>query len=423
MYILKSRRFLPLFVTQFLGAFNDNLFKNALVMLVVFRYAAHSPIDPQILVTLAAGIFIFPFLLFSATAGQLADKMDRALLARYVKLAEIGFMVLAALGFLLPNIWLLLTVLFCMGTHSAFFGPVKYAILPQHLAADEILSGNGWVEAGTFLAILLGTIFGGLLVMHPEGPVLIAGATVLVAVAGYVSSRSIPAAPGPSPELAVNPNVFRETLHTLGQIRAEPEVCRVMVAISWFWFVGAVYLAQFPAFGKVFLSGDESVVTLMLTLFSIGIGAGSLLCNRLLKGRVAATYVPAAALAMAAFGIDLYFATRGGSGLPASAVQTAFDFMATGAGWRVMFDLFMIALAGGVFVVPLYAMVQKHADPQYLARRIAGLNVMNALFMVASSLVTVFLFALSLRIPEVFLIVAVLNILAAVYTRPLRRIL
>lgn len=398
MSILASRSFLPLFLTQFLGAFNDNLFKSAMVMLITFRIAEEAHMEPQILVTLAAGVFILPFFLFSATAGQLADKYDRGHVARMVKLAEIGIMLLAVAGFLVPSVALLMVVLFLMGAHSAFFGPVKYAILPQLLDGKDLLGGNAYVEAGTFLAILIGTILGGLLVMHEQGPVMISLAVVAVSLVGYLASRFIPAAPGPSPELAVNKNIWDETKKILGSTQEDHNNYRAMLAISWFWFAGATYLSQFPAFAKDYLFGDEKTATELLTLFSVGIGAGSVLCNRLLKGRVDTTYVPLAAIGMAVFGVDLYFAAQAASLTP-----------------RIIIDLFLIAVCGGLFVVPLYAYIQKRADKERLARLIAGLNIMNAMFMVASSVMTVVLLKMSFTIPEIFLGMALLNILVVAY--------
>lgn len=429
MSILKSRQFLPLFLTQFLGAFNDNLFKAALVMLITFKFRQHTAIEPQILVTLSAGVFILPFFLFSATAGQFADKIDRARIARIVKVMEIAIMAVAALGFLLPSVFLLFVVLFGMGTHSAIFGPVKYAILPQHLEGKDLLAGNSFVEAGTFLAVLLGTIIGGLLVTHEHGVAIISFACVAVAVLGYICSKFIPPAPGPSPEITINRNFWDETRKTMKYTLTDVGVYRAILAISWFWFVGATYLAQLPTFANLYLGGDESVVTLLLTLFSVGIAAGSVLCNRLLKGVIQATYVPLAAIGMAVFGIDLFFAVGDPVALyqavggarsalaywPPEVLHTAWDLLATPAYWRIMADLFVIAVCGGVFVVPLYAMVQKRTDNAYLARLVAGMNIMNALFMVASSIVGVVMLKAGAGIPHIFLAIALMDVLVAIY--------
>jgi acyl-[acyl-carrier-protein]-phospholipid O-acyltransferase/long-chain-fatty-acid--[acyl-carrier-protein] ligase len=401
-------------MTQFLGALNDNLFKNALIILVTFKLAAQSAVSPEVLVPLASGLFILPFFLFSATAGQFADKMDRAHMARLVKLAEILFMCIAAAGFLAPSISLLLVVLFCMGLHSTFFGPVKYAILPQHLEGSELLTGNAYVEAGSFIAILLGTILGGQLVVFDAGQEIIAGLVVLVAVAGYAFSRSIPPAPGPVPDIVINKNFWAETLAILKHARRNVDVYRAMLATSWFWLVGATYLAQFPSFAKDYLGGDASVVTLLITLFSIGIALGSGLCGRLLKGQVQATYVPIAAIGMAVFGVDLYFSARHVL-VPTGELLTAWGFLSDIANWRTIFDVLMIAVSGGLFVVPLYAIIQKYSDPGHMARNIAALNVLNALFMVMSALMSLLLLEMGFGIPQVFLVVALLDILVAVY--------
>lgn len=414
MGLMKTRRFLPLFLTQFLGAFNDNLFKNALVMLVTYKLAAQSFISPALLVPLAGAIFILPFFLFSATAGQLCDKMDRARMAQYVKIAEIAFMCLAAMGLMTHHISLMLCVLFCMGVHSTFFGPVKYALLPQHLAPAELVNGNAYVEGGTYLAILLGTIAGGQLAVMQNGTAIVSALAVSVAVVGYFCSRQIPNAPGPAPDIVINRNFWKETTAILSHVRKNTNVFRALLAISWFWFVGALYLSQFFSFAKDYLAGDPGVVTLLLTLFSIGIGAGSALCGKLLKGRVEATYVPLAAIGMAVFGIDLYFASRGGAAT-SGALQNAWAFMAQPLNWRTLFDLFMIAACGGLFAVPLYALVQKETEPHYMARTIAGLNVLNALFMVVSALFSMVLLELSFTIPQIFLAVALVDVAVALY--------
>jgi acyl-[acyl-carrier-protein]-phospholipid O-acyltransferase/long-chain-fatty-acid--[acyl-carrier-protein] ligase len=441
MSILKSRQFLPLFVTQFMGAFNDSMFKNALVVLITYRFAAHSTIAPQILVALTGAIFILPFFLFSATAGQLADKYDRAKIARVVKVAELVLMGMAVAGLFLPSLTVLLVVLFGMGMHSTFFGPVKYAILPQHLEGKDLLKGNAYVEAATFLSILLGTVLGGIfagmgvspadmgVVTDAAAPVaasaeleesgtlglwLLSGLMTGVAVIGYLCSRFIPAAPGPEPQLNVNRNFWAETLKIMEMLLTDVGVYRAILAISWFWLAGATYLTQFPTFAKDFLHGDPSVATLLLTLFSVGIGFGSILCNKLLRGQVQATYVPLAAIGMAIFGVDLYFATQA-TAVPAAGLISAMDFVSQPANLRTMFDLFMIALCGGVFVVPLYAIVQKRSDPAYMARMIAGLNIMNALFMVASSVFTALLLKMDMTIPQIFLAMALANILVAIY--------
>ncbi len=404
MSLLRTRRFLPLFLTQFLGAFNDNLLKNALVMLVTYRIAAQTGENAQLLVTLAAGLFILPFFLFSATAGQLADKFDRARLTRIIKIAEIVIMLFAAAGFALENTWFLLFVLFCMGTHSTFFGPIKYALLPQHLQGEELLPGNAYIEAGTFLAILLGTLLGGVLILQSGGVWLISSALLSVALLGYLASRHIPPAPPPEPALVINRNPWRETWRIVGFARADKRVFRCILGISWFWLVGATFLSQFPPYVKDVLHAEAAVVTLFLTVFSVGIGVGSFLCNKLLRGHISSAYVSLAALGMAAFGVDLYFASLhgGASGLP-----------------HIVLDLFAIAVSAGLYIVPLYAIMQHESEAAHRARIIAANNVINALFMVAAALFTLLMLSFSFTIPQVFLSISAANALAALYIRKL----
>ena len=414
MSILTSRRFLPLFLTQFLGAFNDSMFKNGLAMLVTFRLAESMDFSPAIIVALAGGVFILPFFLLSAMAGQVSDKMDRARIAQYVKIAEIVIMAFAVVGFISESVPVLLLALFGMGMHSTFFGPVKYAILPQHLDGKDLLAGNGYVEAGTFLAILIGTILGGVLVAAPGGDYMISIAVLVVACAGYAASRFIPPAPGPQPDLVINRNFWQETATIMDHIRDKVDVYRSILAISWFWLVGSVYLAQFLPFARDYLGGNEHVATLMLTLFSIGIAAGSMLCNRLLKGKVQATYVPVAAIGMAVFGVDLFFASHNGPAHEGPLMGTG-EFLSVASNWRIVIDMLMIAVSGGLFGVPLYAIVQQDSDPAYLARQIAGLNISNAMFMVAGSIGTAILLAMHMTIPQIFLVMALMNVLVAVY--------
>jgi acyl-[acyl-carrier-protein]-phospholipid O-acyltransferase/long-chain-fatty-acid--[acyl-carrier-protein] ligase len=409
-----AQRFLPLFITQFFGAMNDNLLKNALVMLVTYRIAVASGGNAQILVTLAAGLFILPFFLFSATAGQLADKYDRAALTRIIKIAEICIMAVASVGFVLQSEGLLLAALFGMGVHSTFFGPIKYALLPQHLAEDELLPGNAYIEAGTFLAILLGTILGGLLILQPHGIVLVCTALLAVAVAGYAASRRIPAAAGSEPGLRINPNLWAETWRIVGYARADKQIFLCILGISWFWLVGGTLVAEFAPFVRDVLHAGPAVVTLLLTVFSVGIGVGSFLCNRLLRGHIQSTYVPLAALAITVFGVDLYFASRFFAPA-AGGVLTASQFLVLPRAWRVLADLFLMAVAGGVYIVPLYAIMQHRSSARHRARVIAANNVLNAVFMVAAAVLTIVLLSLHFTIPQVFLLVALANLLVAAY--------
>jgi len=420
--ILKTRRFLPLFLTQFLGAFNDNVFKNALVILITYRLAQQTGENAQILVTLAAALFILPFLLFSAMAGQLADKYDRAKLARITKLAEIVLMITAALGFYINQTYFLLFVLFCAGMQATFFGPIKYALLPQHLHDDELISGNAYIEAGTFLAILIGTILGGVLIMSESGTHLIAAAIIGCALLGYKCSRHIPPAPAPMPALKINWNMVQETWRMIQADRKNAKVFLCILGISWFWFVGATFLSQFSSFAKDILHADESVVTLLLTVFSVGIGIGSFLCNVLLKGQIRSTYVPPAAIGITLFTVDLFFASKAMPFNISDAWIGVSQFLAVAANWRILFDLTMIAVCGGIYIVPLYAIVQHDSDPNSRARTIASNNVVNAIFMVISAIGTMLMLKASFSIPHVFLITGILNGFVALYTLQLKRI-
>ncbi len=413
LFLLTTRRFLPLFLTQFLGAFNDNVFKNALVMLITYRLASDAD-QAQLLVTLAAGLFILPFFLFSALAGQLADKYDRAKIARLVKLAEIALMLVAAIGFHTGSSSFLLCVLFCMGMHSTFFGPVKYALLPQHLRDDELISGNGWIEAGTFLAILTGTIFGGLVVMQVGGIYLISAAAVIFALAGYAASRAIPQAPPPTPQLPINWNLPQATWDIIRNDRRNRRVFISILAISWFWLIGATFLSQFPAYARKAIGGDETVVTLFLTVFSIGIGIGSLLCSRLLKGRISSRFVPWAAAGISLFTLDLYMASSGMQPHVSQLIGVS-QFFDSAAHWRVLFDLLGISVCGGLYVVPLYAIMQHESDPAARARTIATNNVLNALFMVVAAITTMAMLAAGFSVPQVFMSLAVGNALVTAY--------
>ncbi len=413
--LLSSKRFLPFFVTQFLGAFNDNVFKNALVILITYTTMENAGLSPQIMVTLAAGIFILPFFLFSATAGQLADKWDKARLIRYVKFVEIVLMAAAAVGFYLDSVLFLLGILFLMGAQSAFFGPLKYGILPDQLHQDELIGGNALVGAGTFIAILLGTITGGLLILAEQGGAIVSTVTISAALAGWLFSLFIPSTRPAAADTVISYRIFEETRTIIQQIRQNATIFRAILGISWFWLFGATFLSQFPTFTKEVIGGNEQVVTLFLTIFSVGIGIGALLCNKLLKGAVAATYVPLGILGMTVFTVDLYFAST--AVVPAAHQEFigAAVFLESLAHWRILLDLLAISISGGLYIVPLYAIVQSQAEASHRSRAIAGNNIMNALFMVISALGITLMLALDFTVPEVFLTIALLNGLVAVY--------
>ena len=411
--LLRERRFAPFFWTQFLGAANDNLYKNALVIFVAFRAATATGIDANTLVNLAAGIFIAPFVLFSATSGQLADKLEKSRLIRLIKLLEIAIMALGAIGFWMQDLVLLFVALALMGVHSTLFGPVKYAILPQKLKPDELVGGNGLVEMGTFVAILIGTIVGGIIVaIDPHGPVLAGAVALLVAVAGWLVSRAIPEAPAVAPTLKINWNPVTETWRNLAIARGNRVVWLSMLGISWFWFYGATFLTQFPNFAKNILGGDEHVVTLLLALFSVGIGVGSLLCERLSGHKVELGLVPFGSIGLSLFAVDLWFTVRGMTAVTSSGVGV---FLAQPAHWRVVVDLMAIGVFGGFYIVPLYALIQQRSAETHRSRIIAANNILNALFMVASAALSIVLLAAGLSIPELFLVTGALNAVVAVY--------
>lgn len=407
-----ERRFGPFFLTQFLGAFNDNIFKNALIVYIAFHVTDGS-IGTNTLINLAAGLFILPFFLFSAMAGQLADKYEKSALIRGIKAAEILIMLAAAAAMYFHHLPSMLALLFLLGVQSAFFGPVKYGILPQHLGETEIVGGNALVETGTFVAILFGTMLGGLLMGWSEtGLDAVALVLVAVAVAGYLTSRSIPPAPAAAPGLRIELNPFTETWRSFRFTQQNRTVFLSVLGISWFWFYGAVYLAQLPGYTRLVLGGNEQVVTLLLTFFSIGIGLGSLFCERLSGHKVEIGLVPFGSIGLTLFSIDLYFSA------PVSAAAGSLDaagFLAQPGAWHVLADVVLIGMFGGFYIVPLYALVQTRSEPAHRARIIAGNNILNALFMVLSSLVAIAFLSAGLSIPKLFLALAIMNAAVAVY--------
>jgi acyl-[acyl-carrier-protein]-phospholipid O-acyltransferase / long-chain-fatty-acid--[acyl-carrier-protein] ligase len=415
-YLLRLKRFLPLFVTQALGAFNDNGFKQALVILVTYGLAAKNGFDARLIITIAAGVFILPFFLFSATAGQLADKYDKAMLIRRIKFIEIILMGFAAFGFYLEDISFLLFVLFLMGTQSSFFGPLKYGILPQLLKKQELIAGNALIETGTFLAILVGTMYGGLLITKNMGAEIVSVSLIGLAFFGYLAARKIPAIAPQTPDLKINFNMFSETVRIIKHAGGNRTVFLSILGISWFWLVGALYLAQFPTFSHDALFADEMVSTLFVAIFTIGIAIGSLACNKLLKGVVSAKYVPLAALAITVFSVDLYFASRNAVALSgAGSFTDIWAFLATPRNWRILLDLFMIAFSGGLFAVPLYALIQESSDPHHVSRNIAANNIVNALFMVVSTVLAGLMLSAGYTIPQLFLTIGILNGFVAAY--------
>ncbi len=410
--LLRQRRFAPFFWTQFLGAGNDNLFKFAFTVMVTYQIQV-SWLEPKMAGLVIGAVFTLPFLLFSATSGQLTDKYDKTRVIRFVKWLEIAIMLLAGWGFWSVNVQLLLACVFLMGLHSTLFGPVKFAYLPQHLSERELTGGNGMVEMGTFVAILLGQVAGGLLVAIPEvGRHFVAFTCIGVALIGRVAAQSIPASPPSDPNLRINWNPVTETWRNLMLARQNIVVFRSLLGISWMWFFGAVFLAQFPSFAKEVLHGDEQVASLLLVVFSIGIGTGSLLCEVLSKRHVEIGLVPLGAIGMSVFAIDLYFASRG---LPPSGALALREFVAQPTHWRVMADLALLSLFAGLYSVPMYALIQLRSPASHRARVIAANNILNALFMIVSSIGVGALLAAHFTIPEVFLITGALNAVVAFY--------
>jgi 1-acyl-sn-glycerol-3-phosphate acyltransferase len=411
--LLRQRRFGPFFWTQFLGAFNDNLFKTALLVVLTYDALSWTTLDPALLNNLIPGLFILPFVLFSATAGQIADKYDKAKLARFVKLLEIAIMLVACVGWMQKELWLLVAAVAGMGLHSTLFGPVKYAYLPQQLKPEELVGGNGVIEMGTFVGILLGEVAGAILVAYkPIGIELVAGATLGCAVLGLIASWRIPPSPAPAPELKISRNPFAESIRNLNFSRQNRTVFLSMLGNSWFWFYGALMLAQFPLFAKDYLHGDHSVFVLLLTVFSLGIGAGSLLCERLSGHKVEIGLVPFGSIGLSLFGIDLYFASAAYGG---TAAVDAFALLQQPGVWRILADIVLIGIFGGFYIVPLFALIQTRCDQKHVSRTIAGMNILNALFMVASAGVAILLLGQGFSIPELFLATALLNAVVALY--------
>ena len=411
--LLTTRRFAPLFVTQFLGAFNDNLLKSALAIAVTFRLAAQNGVDAATLVMIAGGLFIAPFFLFSGASGTLADRVDKAAIARWVKVAEIAIMSLGAYGLWQQSVPTLLATLFCLGTHSTVFGPIKYALLPQHLRDDELVAGNALIEAGTFLAILLGTILGGSIVLLDRGALIVGVVGVLAAVTGGVASRFIPSAPASTRATdARRPRLVRDSVAVVGYVWQRPALLLPILAVSWFWLFGATVVSGLPVLAKDVLYADEHVVTLMLALFAVGVGIGSIFAERLLHGEVSARHVPLAALAMGFCAIDLYFASA--NRVPTATLAGIGHFLVTPGNARVLIDLVGLAAMGGLFCVPLYALLQHESEPEHRARVIAANNIINAFAMTGAALAAAALLAQGMTMGQLFALCGIGTIAVAI---------
>ena len=411
--LLQQRRFAPFFTTQFLGAFNDNIFRNGLIILVTFQGIKVLGLNASQVANIAGALFILPFFLFSAPAGQLADKYEKSQLIRMIKLLEIGLMTLAALAFINNSFVALLIVLFLMGCQSTLFGPVKYAYLPQQLATAELIGGNALVEFGTYTAILIGLIVGGISVAGDGGNQFAISACLIgVAVIGYLASRGIPFTKAADPALTVSWNIWTETWRIVGFAREKKSVFLSILGISWFWFFGSVITLQIPAYTLDILNGSEQITTVLLAAFAVGVGIGSLFCERMSGRRIELGLVPFGSLGMSVFALDLYFAQPSMHVIPVSTIS---DFLTRPGSWRVLTDMAMLGAFSGFYSVPLFAMMQQRSDRQHLSRIIAANNILNAIFMVAAALLALAILNAGMSIPELFILLAGLNAAVAIY--------
>ncbi len=410
--LFKHRRFSAMFFTQFLGAFNDNIFKQALILVLTYTAASQLGMEVSILNNLAAMLFILPYFLFSALAGQIADKFEKSKLTRLIKLLELVIMAIAAVGFVFEWYALLFVALFLMGTHSTFFGPIKYAYLPQAMNENELVGANGLFQMGTSLAILLGMIIAGVLTQLSQSFYWISVAVLVVAVLGYLAARYIPTMPAMQPQLDIDWNIFTTSVATVRYLYSLPFLFFVILGNSWFWFYGATFLTQTPEFSKVILHGDESVVIFLLTLFSVGVSIGSLLCKTFTKNQVSLRLLPFGIAGLSIFAIDLYFSLSGlNINVDNETLLGISDLFGINGSWRVFADLFFLGFSGGLYIVPLYASMQAYAPKSHRARIIGANNIFNAIFMVTSAIFAiVILNTLGLTLPQLFLVTGLLNI-------------
>ncbi len=417
--LLGQRRFAPFFATQFLGALNDNIFRNGLVILITFQGVLVAGMNHTQLANVAAGLFILPFFLFSATAGQFADKYEKSMLIRRIKVLEIALMLLAAFALISESYSLILLVLFLMGCQSTMFGPVKYAYLPQQLDDSELVGGNALVESGTYIAIILGLIAGGIAVgvgleavLGVSKQTILGSCLIVVAIVGYLSSRQVPVTAAVDPALEINWNAWKETWRIVSFAREERSVFLSILGISWFWFFGSAMTIQIPGYTLEILNGNEAITTALLAAFAVGVGAGALLCERMSGHRIELGLVPFGSIGLSVFAIDLYFAQPEMSPIP---VATIAEFLARDGSWRVLLDLTLLGAFGGFYSVPLYALIQKRSERQHLSRIIAANNIINSILMVAAAVLSIVVLNAGLSIPQLFVIIAVLNALVAIY--------
>jgi MFS family permease len=405
--ILLSKRFLPLFITQFFGAFNDNLFKNAFLIWFTYEISVKLKIDAQFMVTIASGLFVLPFFLFSAFAGQVADKFIKSKIVHIIKIIEILIMIFALIGFYFENIRLLLFLVFLMGVHSTFFGPIKYSLLPEILKKNELIKGNGLIEGGTFLAILFGTILGGMIIRSKYGIEIVSILAILFALIGYFASLLIPKTSISDPNLKIDLNIFASTWQIIKFAKRDNSVWLSIIAISWFWFIGITFLSQFPIYTKNIINGNESIVTFFLSIFSIGIGIGSVMCNYLLKGQINAKLVPTGLIGIS-FGIIIFVIASKFYIAPNNIVSLK-EFLTLKLSFLISFSLLMVAVFSGIYIVPLYTIMQNRSDIKYISRIIASNNILNAIFMVFSTFIIILLTNLNISLMQIFFILGISN--------------
>lgn len=409
--LFRSRRFTPMFFTQFLGAFNDNFFKQALLLVLTYSAAAKLGASVSLLNNLAAMLFILPFFLFSALAGQLADKYEKSRLTWYIKVLEVVIMLLAAFGLIFEIYWLLFLALFLLGAQSTFFGPIKYAYLPQAMQKDELVGANGLFQTGTSLSILTGMMFAGLFTQMENHLYWVSAMALLIAALGLLAAKFIPRMPAVQPDLKVNWNIFSTSMDTIKYLYSLPLLFFIILGNSWFWFYGATFLTQTPEFSKVILQGNESVVIFLLTLFSVGVASGSLLCKTLTKNQVSFKLLPFGIAGLSLFAIDLYFSLSALTISTGSLLGIA-ELSEVSGSFRVFADLFFLGFSGGIYIVPLYAAMQAYSPISHRARVIGANNIFNAIFMVSSAIFSiVILNLLKMPLPQLFLVTGILNIL------------
>jgi acyl-[acyl-carrier-protein]-phospholipid O-acyltransferase/long-chain-fatty-acid--[acyl-carrier-protein] ligase len=413
LYLFKDRRFLPIFIVQFCGCLNDSIIKNALIMLITYKLAGTLDQPTTILVLLTNTIFTLPFALFASISGQLADKYERSTIIKIIKFFEILIVCLSLYGFVQESLAVLFTVVGLMGTHSTFFGPIKYSVLPDHLKKEELLGANGFIEAGTFISILIGTLLGG---FYTFSNVIILGLAVIVSILGFVFSHFVPRSNNYNPDVNVSLNIVRDTIEMIKYASSKKQVYLAILGISWFWFIGAAILAQMPSLAKETLGADENVANLFIATFSIGVGFGSYWCSRLFNNEITTKYVFLAALGISIVSIDLFFATRISSvSYEPEHLKSVFVFLSKKHNWRIVIDLFLLSSVGGLYVVPLFAVMQYFSSPVYRSRIIAANNFINSVFMAGSTVILSFLFSWGYSIPFVILFVSILNMVVACY--------